>query len=78
MPDWTLDEFKTLLAAGGKTSATLVGQIPTQTAGAIAVVQQGIHAFHLGNNHSMLSKIMVDYLEDQQGHLVCPVCGRWF
>jgi hypothetical protein len=78
MPDWTLDEFKTLLAAGGKAPAQLVGQIPTITAGTIAVVQQGIHAFHMGRDHSVLSRLMVDYLEEQRGKLVCPVCGRMF
>ena len=77
-PDWTIDEFKTLLAAGGKPPAELVGQIPTRTAGAIAVVQQGVHAFHLGNSRLLLSRVMVDYLEEQRGKLACPVCGRRF
>ena len=77
-PDWTLDEFKILLAGGGKPPAQLVTQVTGRTAGAVGVVQQGVHAFHLGRNHSMLSRLMADYLEAERGHLTCPVCGRMF
>ena len=77
-PDWTLDEFKILLASGGKPSAELVSLFPNRTVGAVSAVQQGIHAFHVGHDHSILSKLMVDYLEDQRGCLTCPVCGRLF
>jgi len=78
IPDWTLDEFKVLLVSGGKPSAELVTLFPNRTPGAVSAVQQGIHAFHIGNDYSMLSKLMVDYLEEQRGHLTCPVCGRIF
>ena len=77
-PDWTPDEFKTLLLGKGTPSFSLALQLPGRTAGAVGVVQQGVHAFHLGRNHSMLSRLMVDYLEEQRGNLVCPVCGRTF
>jgi hypothetical protein len=77
-PDWTLDEFKILLASGGSAPPKIVAFLPGRTTEGISVVQQGDHAFHLGRNHSMLSRLMVDYLEDQRGKLVCPVCGRMF
>jgi hypothetical protein len=61
---WTLGEFDTLLNSKGTPPFNLVLQSPGRTAEAIGVVQQGIHAFHLGRNHPMLSRIMVDYLEE--------------
>jgi|WetSurMetagenome_2_1015567.scaffolds.fasta_scaffold297980_1 hypothetical protein len=78
VPSWTLDEFRIVLESKGTPPFNLALQLPGRTAGAVAVVQQGVHAFHLGNNHSMLSRTMVDYLEEQRGTLVCPVCGRKF
>ncbi len=76
MPDWTIDEFKTLLAAGGKAPFKVVDQLPDRSAGAISVVQQGIHAFHLGRDHSMLSRMVVDHLKSQAGSVLCRVCGK--
>ena len=78
MPEWSLDEFKVLIAGGGKAPPKIAMLLPNRTTEAISVVQQGIHAFHLGRDHSMLSKVMVDYLEAERGVLACPVCGRIF
>ena len=77
-PDWTLEEFKILLDIGGKPSAQLSTQLPNRTAESISIIQQGIHAFHIGNDHSMLSRLMVDHLQAEHGYLKCPVCGRVF
>ena len=77
-PDWTLDEFKTLLNSKGTPSFDLALLLPGRKPIIVGVIQQGIHTFHLGEDHSMLSKLMVDYLEEQRGNLVCPVCGRKF
>jgi len=76
--DWTLTEFKIVLANPGSPSAKLADKLPTRSGGAIGVIQEGIHSFHRGANISMLSRLMRDYLEENKGSLVCPVCGRHF
>ena len=78
IPDWTIDEFKTLLEGKGISPFNLAFQLPGRIPKTVSGIQQGVHAFHLGEAHSMLSKLMVDYLEERQGNLVCPVCGRKF
>lgn len=74
--DWTIDELKILLAAGGRPPAELVDRIPDRAATAIGAVQQGVHALHRGREVHGLSTETVDFLETQRGAVICPVCGR--
>ena len=74
--DWTIDELKILLAAGGRPPAQLVDSIPDRAAAAIGAIQQGVHALHRGREPHGLSSQIVDYLDTQRGSVICPVCGR--
>jgi hypothetical protein len=76
--DWTLDEFRTLLAGGGTSPVQLALRLPGRALAAVGEVQQALHAFHLGRDYSILSRLMVSYLEELRGYLACPVCGRVF
>lgn len=77
-PDWTESEFEVVLNACGVLDEELAGRLPGRSPGAVRVVRAGIHSFHRGRNISMLSKMMLRYLESRRGALVCPKCGTRF
>jgi hypothetical protein len=62
-PEWTTDEFEILLRSPALPVDDLHLRLPKRTPDAIQVVRSGIHAFHLGKNPSILSKMMVRRLE---------------
>jgi hypothetical protein len=74
-PDWTAQEFETLLRIGHRASGEVARVLRSHTGGVIEVVQQGIHSYHLGRNTSMLSEMMLRRLGDRSRLVNCPVCG---
>jgi hypothetical protein len=74
-PEWTTEEFETLLQNPSLTDERLHLKLPNRTPAAIQVVRGGIHAFHLGQNTSMLSKLMITRLRSGASRLICPICG---
>jgi len=54
----------------------LAGSLPGRSVGAIQVVQQGIHSYHLGQDSTMLSEMMRDRLADSRHPAECPICGH--
>ncbi|GAI45957.1 unnamed protein product, partial [marine sediment metagenome] len=77
-PDWTESEFEVLVNSYGLPDEELAHRLPQRSMGAIEVVKEGIHAFHLGNDISMLSQMMRSYLDRRHGSVVCPKCGMNF
>jgi len=77
-PDWSEEEFRVLLdrpdLADEEVAKILIGR----STGAIGVVRAGVHSFHLGGNVSMLSKMMLNYLQRRREPLKCPVCKTTF
>jgi len=74
-PDWSKEEFDTLLNSSNLSPEELVKRLPSRTPEAIGVVQSGIHSFHSGGNVSMLSQMMLRRLEQGVGSSTCPICG---
>jgi len=76
--DWSEEEFRVLLdrpdLADEEVAKILIGR----SAGAIGVVRAGVHSFHLCGNVSMLSKMMLNYLQRRREPLRCPVCKATF
>ncbi len=77
-PDWSVEEFDTVLNNSNLDSLELAQQLPRRTPGAIEVVRQGIHSFHTGGNLSLLSKMMLRRLKEKQEQVTCAVCGVRF
>ena len=73
-PDWTPDEFEVLLHSPTLTDDDLRLKLPNRTLSAIQIVRRGIHAFHTEKNISMLSKMMIQRLEEQPTGVICPIC----
>jgi hypothetical protein len=74
-PDRTLEEFKTsCLEEHGPGNARSAIAFPHPRGN--QRVRQGVHAYHLGRNHSMLSKMVVDHSKAEKGNVKCSVCGR--
>ena len=77
-PDWSVEEFDTVLNNSNLDSLELAQQLPRRTPGAIEVVRQGIHSFHTGGNLSLLSKMMLRRLKEKQEQVTCAICGVRF
>jgi hypothetical protein len=77
-PNWSKGEFAIVLTSYRLSNEELQQDIPNRSVGAIDIVREGIHAFHQGMNVSMLSNIMIDFLERRRGSLKCPKCGNDF
>ena len=73
--EWTSQELEKVLAGGDMNVGELARSLPGRSVGAIEVVQQGIHSYHLGRDASMLSQMMLDRLADNGRPVRCPVCG---
>jgi len=76
--DWSEEEFRVLLdrpdLADEEVAKILIGR----STGAIGVVRAGVHNFHLSGNVSMLSKMMLNYLQRRREPLRCPLCKVTF
>jgi hypothetical protein len=77
-PNWSIEEFDTVLNNSNLDSLELAQQLPRRTPGAIEVVRQGIHSFHTGGDLSLLSKMMLRRLKEKQEQVTCAVCGVSF
>jgi len=75
-PEWTKQEFEKVLTSGSMDAGELATSLPGRSVGAIEVVQQGIHSYHLGQDSSMLSEMMLDRLADSRWPVRCPICGE--
>ena len=76
---WTECEFTALLyrpELDHESLAQIIGRRP----GAIGVVREGVHRFHMGKeNHGILAQMMVRLLEDKNRlHTQCWKCKEWF
>ncbi len=79
-PDWTRGEFETILAHPELSHEELAEVLETRSAGAVAVVRQGVHAYHDGHDFATkaLSGMMRAVLTTTVGTLRCQVCGDGF
>ncbi len=78
-PEWLEAEFEIVVNSYDIPETELVEQLQgVRTIGAIGWVKSGIHSFHRGGNTSMLSQMMLQYLEEGRGWLSCPKCSRPF
>lgn len=75
-PDWTLAEFEALTAHNELSDDDLATLLRTREPGAVEVVRNGIHAYHRGQNVSMLSQMMLRRLGDETNVVRCPRCGE--
>ena len=77
-PDWSVEEFDTVLNNSNLDSLELAQQLPRRTPGAIEVVREGIHSFHTGGSLSLLSRMMLRRLKEKQEQVTCAICGVRF
>lgn len=78
-PDWTREEFETLLSNPLLSDAELAERLPQRTVNAVSFVRQGVHSFHTGrDDHQMLSKMMKDRLMGPSGPILCALCKMMF
>lgn len=79
-PDWTESEFKKLIYSPELSHEELSQILGSRSPGAIGVVREGIHAWHLEkrNPGGILSKRMVRILEDKKRlRTQCWKCKEW-
>lgn len=74
---WTVEEFDTLLKNPHLDDAAVAQLLATRSLGAVAVVREGIHEFHLDRpgGASILSQMMREKLSMLRGHFRCARCG---
>ena len=77
-PDWYEDEFHIVVTSCGLSDEGLRARLPNRSTGAIGVVREGVHAYHIGGNTTMLSQMMRSYLSRNRSDLRCPKCGARF
>ncbi len=76
VPDWTVDEFETLLNNYGLSDKELARELPKRSLGAIELVRDAIHSYHTDRMFiSALSGMMRRRLGERRGSLVCSRCG---
>jgi hypothetical protein len=74
-PKWTGEEFEKVLMSGSMDASELAELLPGRSVGAIEVVRQGIHSYHLGRDSTMLSEMMLERLADRRRPAICPICA---
>lgn len=74
-PNWDADEFELLLQNSRASDDEVAAMLNERTAGAVSVVRNGIHAYHEGQDISMLSQLMQRRLGDATRAVTCPRCG---
>jgi hypothetical protein len=75
-PAWSEREFETVLQNHTLSDGEVSDLLPQRTVGAVGWVRAGIHSFHTGGDVSMLSKIMLQRLDDDRRAWICPRCGH--
>lgn len=78
-PNWSSEEFETLLGNPLLTETELAALLPLRTPDAISWVRQGVHSFHTGRpDHQILSSMMKERLMGPSGPLLCAMCKIMF
>ena len=78
-PDWTIDEFETLMRHPQLTEVELKDVVRGHSAVAIAIVREGVHSWHRGNRDTtLLSPDMKAWLEHHTTPVECAVCRVQF
>jgi hypothetical protein len=77
-PDWTVEEFDTLLDGHQLADDVLTARLPGRALGAVQTVRRFVCAYHKGQNTSGLSRMMKSRLATRTGTLTCRVCGARF
>lgn len=76
-PNWTIEEFTFVVNNPQLNDQEIADHLPQRTVGVVSVVRSGMHSFHMGDDISMLSTIMLDYLTLHR-QLRCPRCAFTF
>lgn len=76
VPEWTAQEFETLVTHPELGDAEIARLLPLRSAGAVGVVRAGIHEFHRGGDSDILSERMRRRLEHPREPLTCAVCDE--
>ena len=74
-PDWTEEEFEVLVQNPECNEAEIARLLASRSGGAVNVVRNGIHSYHLNRDISMLSEMMQQRLADRTRPVRCPRCG---
>lgn len=74
-PLWSKQEFESLLQNNHLSDDQLAQLLSRRTAGAVNWVRSGIHNYHRGGNVTMLSKLMLERLQESDGQIICPHCS---
>ena len=75
-PDWTLQEFETLINLPAVPAGELSRLLGTRTAAAIEAMRGVVHAYHGGaRDHPALTPALHRYLDQRGGFIVCAQCG---
>ncbi len=77
-PQWSSEEFETLITNVHVSNADLSHMLPGRSEDAINIVRHGVHSFHRGDNISMLSHMMRHRLETKTQPILCRVCRTQF
>ena len=78
-PDWTIDEFETLMHHPRLTEVELKQVVPGHSAVAIAIVREGVHSWHRGQRDTtLLSDAMKEWLAQRTTPVECAVCSIRF
>lgn len=79
-PEWTESEFKTVLNHPELSNEELSRILQRRTPGAIAVVREGIHVYHMEkrNPGGILAKMMTRILDEKRDLVRCHKCGKEF
>jgi hypothetical protein len=75
-PNWTEDEFETLLNNPHLSDEELADLLPQRTVEAGQTVRAFVHNYHIGGSMSGVGKMMLQRLE--QGSVTCPICNTKF
>jgi len=75
-PNWTEEEFRTVLSNPKRSDEELSAESLDRTPGAIGFVRAGIHDFHNDCDNSILSATMKEVLRNSKEHWLCPVCQQ--
>jgi hypothetical protein len=77
-PEWTKEEFATLLEAPDLPAPELATHLPRRSVGSIESVRAFVHSFHRGQNTSGLSKVMLEAIAAHVDEMTCAECGERF
>jgi len=77
-PEWSMEEFAVLMASAELPADELAATaLPSRSVGAIEVVRQGVHLYHMEQpTHGILSRAVMGFLErrPELSRTMCHVC----